>query len=160
MNRLLLWVMLSRCCLCTEIILGKKTHQPWICGIRIQDFPLHVSIWGILRTAHILSSLMSCLPEEGVLNQETQNLVESEWYRQLERFRCGHLRLLQYQKWETSCLERLNPLTLVGPVTELELFFQMSDHCCLVPSQDEYLLSEKQVFFPWLFFPPLLMVSR
>lgn len=78
----------------------------------------------IKNSTHLL--LISCLSEEEVLNQEIQNLVESGWF--------GHLRLLQYQKWETS-LERDNPLSLAGPVTELVLFFQMSDHCHLVSSQ-------------------------
>lgn len=70
--------------------------------------------------------LISCLPEEKILNQDIQNLVQSGWF--------GHLRLLQYQKWEAS-LERRNALSLAGPVTELGLFFQMSDHCHLVSSQ-------------------------
>lgn len=45
------------------------------------------------------------------------------------------LRLFQYQNRETS-LERHNPLSLAGLMTGLVLFFQMSDHCCLVSSQE------------------------
>lgn len=142
MNRLPLWAMLSKFCSRAERFQGGGEPSS---ELRDKNLGHHTCkyLGNIKNSTHHL--LISCLREEKVLNQEIEIVVESWW--------CGHLRLLWCQKWETS-LERHNPLSLAGPVTELVLFFQSLTIVVLFHLRASICFLRKRLdFFPLAFFP-------